>query len=59
MSSMKAVTVNLRRIGNSLGIVIPKPLRAQVGLARPADLTVEHGALVLGRTREVARLGGA
>ncbi len=56
---MKAVTVSVRRIGNSLGIVMPKPLLAQARLARRADLTVERGALVLRKTREVARAGWA
>jgi len=56
---MKALTVTIRRIGNSLGIVIPKPLLAQVGLAGHADLTVEHGAIVLRKPSKTARAGWA
>lgn len=44
---MKSLTVTIRRIGNSQGIVIPKPLLAQVGLEGEAEMTVEDGALVL------------
>jgi antitoxin MazE len=56
---MKALSVNIRRIGNSLGIVIPKPLLAQVGLADQADLTVELGAIVLRKPSKVVRAGWA
>jgi antitoxin MazE len=38
----------LRKIGNSTGIVLPKPVLAQIGLASGAtlDLTVEDGRLI-------------
>ncbi len=46
---MKAIHVSLRQIGNSQGIVIPKPLLTQVGLTceEGAEITVEDGALIV------------
>ncbi len=49
----------VRPIGNSQGIVIPKPLLAQLGLDNHADMTVERGALVLRRPTKVTRTGWA
>jgi len=49
----------IRRMGNSQGVLIPKPLLAQVGLDREAEMTVEHGALVLRRPRGAVREGWA
>lgn len=51
--------VTVRRIGNSLGIVIPKPVLAQVGLSDQAELTVERGAIVLRKPRNATRSGWA
>jgi antitoxin MazE len=56
---MKSLPVTVRRIGNSLGIVIPKPVLAQVGLSEQAELTVERGAIVLRKPRKVTRSGWA
>ena len=56
---MKALSVTVRRIGNSLGVVIPKPVLAQVGLSEQAELTVERGAIVLRKPRKAARSGWA
>jgi hypothetical protein len=50
--SMKAMQISIRRIGNSQGIVIPKPILAQVGLVGSVEMTAERGAIVL-QTREV------
>jgi antitoxin MazE len=57
--TMKRVQVAIRPIGNSQGIVIPKPLLAQVGLEGYADMTIERGALVLRRPPRNARAGWA
>jgi antitoxin MazE len=57
--TMKSLPVTVRRIGNSLGIVIPKPVLAQVGLTEQAELTVERGAIVLRKPRKAARSGWA
>ena len=54
---MKALPVIVRRIGNSLGVVIPKPVLAQVGLSGEAEMTVERGAIVLRKPRKAARSG--
>lgn len=49
----------IRRMGNSQGILIPKPLLAQVGLDGEADLRVENGALVLRKPQRKTRRGWA
>jgi antitoxin MazE len=52
--------VNIRQIGNSQGIVIPKPLLAQVGLdTGGAEMTIEGGALVLRKPTQPVRTGWA
>jgi antitoxin MazE len=51
--------VSIRPIGNSRGIVIPKPRLAQLGLEEGADLTVENGALVIRKPALPARAGWA
>lgn len=52
--------VTIRQIGNSQGVVIPKPLLAQVGLDNgEAEMTIEDGALVLRRPAQPARAGWA
>jgi antitoxin MazE len=49
----------LRPVGNSQGILIPKPLLAQIGMVQEVDLTVEDGAIVLRPTKPKAREGWA
>lgn len=49
----------IRRMGNSQGVLIPKPLLAQVGLEREAEMRVERGALVLRKPRRTVRKGWA
>jgi antitoxin MazE len=58
---MKAMHVNIRQIGNSQGIVIPKPVLTQLGLSGEAgaEMTIEGGALVLRRPARPARAGWA
>jgi antitoxin MazE len=58
---MRAVHVSLRQIGNSQGVVIPKPVLAQLGLDAKAgvEMTIEDGALVLRRPASPARTGWA
>lgn len=53
--------VSIRRIGNSQGVVIPKPLLVQAGLdgEAGAEMTVEDGALVLRRPASQVRAGWA
>jgi antitoxin MazE len=47
----------LRKLGNSQGVIIPKPLLAQIGLTHEAELKVENGAIVLRPARRNAREG--
>ena len=51
--------VPIRAIGNSRGIVIPKPLLAQAGLEATAELSVERGAIVLRKPAAKVRAGWA
>ena len=49
----------LRKLGNSHGVIIPKPLLAQVGMTGEAELKVENGAIVLRPTKHAPREGWA
>lgn len=49
----------IRRLGNSQGILIPKPLLRQVGLVDQAEMCVEGDALVLRRPKAHPRSGWA
>ena len=53
--------VSIRRIGNSQGVVIPKPVLTQLGLNGDAgaEMTVEGGAIVLRRPAGPTRSGWA
>lgn len=58
---MKSRRVSIRQIGNSHGVVIPKPFLAQLGLngETGAEMKIEGGALVLRRPASPARTGWA
>lgn len=49
----------LRKLGNSHGVIIPKPLLAQVGMTDEAEIKIENGAIVLRPVRRSAREGWA
>jgi antitoxin MazE len=49
----------LHRIGNSQGVIIPKPLLAQVGLSGEVEMLVERDAIVLRRPARAPREGWA
>lgn len=53
--------LSIRAIGNSKGVVLPKPLLAQVGLedAAAASVSVEDGAIVLRKLAAPVRQGWA
>ena len=53
--------VTIRSIGNSKGVVLPKPLLAQAGLGddEAAEMTVEDGAIVLRKAVRPLRAGWA
>jgi antitoxin MazE len=56
---MKALQVAIRQVGNSKGVVIPKPILAQVGLVGQVEMTVERGAIVLRKPTKPVRSGWA
>jgi antitoxin MazE len=49
----------IRRLGNSQGVLIPKPLLQQIGLEDKAEMRVEGDALVLRRPKAAPRIGWA
>jgi antitoxin MazE len=49
----------IRRMGNSQGVIIPKPLLAQVGLVDEAELVVEKDSIVLRKPSRKVRAGWA
>lgn len=51
--------VTIRPFGNSRGLIIPKPLLAQVGLQDEAEIQVQDGALVLRPLHAPVRQGWA
>lgn len=54
------VKTTIRRFGNSQGVLIPKPILAQVGLQEgAAEMTVERDAIVLRRVKQDVRAGWA
>jgi len=53
------VKVTIRKVGNSLGIIIPKAMLALTGIGDEAEIRVEKGAIVLRKPRNAARPGWA
>lgn len=51
--------VTVRPFGNSKGVIIPKPLLAQVGLHDEAEIEVQDGALILRPVKVPVRQGWA
>ena len=53
--------IAIRSIGNSKGVVIPKPLLSQAGLEdqATANITVENGCIVLSKPTKDVRVGWA
>ena len=51
--------IAIRRMGNSQGVIIPKPVLAQVGLTDEAEMVVEKGAIVLRKPADRPREGWA
>ena len=49
----------IRRMGNSQGVLIPKPILVQLGLEDEVDMEVENDALVIRRPQKVVREGWA
>lgn len=53
--------IAIRNIGNSKGVVLPKPLLAQAGLdeGTVANVAIENGAIVLRKPAKPVRSGWA
>jgi antitoxin MazE len=51
--------VTIRKFGNSQGVLIPKPILAQVGLEGTADLQVRDGVIEIRPLRRNLREGWA
>lgn len=51
--------VAIRKMGNSQGVLIPKPILAQVGLEATADLQVRDGVIEIRPIRSNPRDGWA
>ncbi|WP_044042592.1 AbrB/MazE/SpoVT family DNA-binding domain-containing protein [Caballeronia insecticola] len=49
----------IRKMGNSQGVLIPKPLLAQLGLEKEVEMEIENDAIVLRRPRNKTRQGWA
>ena len=49
----------IRRVGNSRGIIIPKPMLKEAGLEKEAEIALERGAIVLRKPRRNLREGWA
>jgi len=45
----------LQRVGNSQGIIIPKPIIAQLGFEQDVDMEVEDDAIVIRKPKEHVR----
>ena len=53
------MVTGIRRIGNSRGIIIPKPMLEEAGLETEAEIVLERGAIVLRKPRRNPRQGWA
>ena len=51
--------IAIRKMGNSHGIIIPKPVLAQLGLVGEAEMSIERDAIVLRKPLEGVRQGWA
>jgi antitoxin MazE len=50
----------IRKMGNSRGVLIPKPFLAQAGMdVGEVDIEIEHDAIVIRKPEKKARLGWA
>ncbi len=54
-----AVEVAIRKMGNSQGVLIPKPILAQLGLEGAADLQVRDGVIEIRAVQRNPRQGWA
>jgi antitoxin MazE len=45
----------IRKMGNSRGVIIPRPLLIEAGLETEAEMTIENGSIVLRPPRDLPR----
>ena len=50
---------SLQRVGNSKGVIIPKPILAQVGFEREVEIDIEDDAVVIRKPKRHPREGWA
>ncbi|MFH1602636.1 MAG: AbrB/MazE/SpoVT family DNA-binding domain-containing protein [Pseudomonadota bacterium] len=51
--------IAIRKMGNSQGVIIPKPVLTQLGLDGEAEMSIERDAIVLRKPQKGARVGWA
>lgn len=51
--------VPLRKMGNSSGVIIPKPFLAEIGAVGAVDMVVEDGRIVIEAEKRAPRAGWA
>lgn len=51
--------IAIRKMGNSQGVIIPKPVLTQLGLEGEAEMSIERDAIVLRKPRKGVREGWA
>ena len=51
--------IAIRKMGNSQGVIIPKPVLTQLGLDSEAEMSIERDAIVLRKPRQSVREGWA
>jgi antitoxin MazE len=51
--------VTLRKMGNSSGVIIPKPFLAEIGATGAVEMAVEDGRIVIEAERRMPRQGWA
>lgn len=49
----------VRKMGNSQGVIIPKPFLVQIGLEKEAEIVFESDAIVIRKPRRKVRAGWA
>lgn len=51
--------IAIRKMGNSQGVIIPKPVLTQLGLDTEAEMSIERNSIVLRKPRNGVREGWA
>jgi antitoxin MazE len=59
VKSEQVVEVAIRKMGNSQGVLIPKPILTQIGLGGTADLQIRNGVIEIRAVRRNPREGWA